>query len=454
MVVRIFSIALVVCLAWTRPALADATLFRVFLRDGSSFVSYGEMARVSDQVIVSMPVGGTPDDPLLHAVTLPASMVDWARTDRHAESARYLKYVETRAEADYERLVGDVAAALNRIAQTTDPAQALALAERTRRAMADWPRTHYGYRQHEVRDVVTLLDQAISTLRGTGTIELSFVATVGPAALEPMATMPSHREQLDQLQRVLNLTTSGRDRVALLQAALLLVASADATIVPRDRERVRRALDRQLRDELETDERYARLTQRTVGAASRAAADARITEVERALDSIDREDAKLGRRRPDVVQALRHSVNVQLDAARKLRLLRDQWVVRQDLYRRYQRVVGSQLMQLVKAQPSLEAIRRLDGPPPDRLTTLWSRLSGGAERLDRVLIPDQLRSTHELLVGSWRFAETATRARLDAVSSGSLPTAWEASSAAAGALLMLSRAQQELRAFLEPPTLQ
>jgi hypothetical protein len=37
-------------------------------------------------------------------------------------------------------------------------------------------------------------------------------------------------------------------------------------------------------------------------------------------------------------------------------------VLRQAIYRDYQRVVGSQLLSLVKAQPQLEA-SRLDGPP-------------------------------------------------------------------------------------------
>src|SRR5215472_19330105 len=39
------------------PATADATLFRVFLRDGSTLVSYGEYARVADRVIVTLPLG-------------------------------------------------------------------------------------------------------------------------------------------------------------------------------------------------------------------------------------------------------------------------------------------------------------------------------------------------------------------------------------------------------------
>jgi hypothetical protein len=452
MVIRL-SIVLVVCLATVSPAAADAMLFRVFLRDGSSVVSYGEMARVNDQVIFSMPVGGTREVPRLLAVTLASDLVDWTRTDRHSASARYLNYVDTRAETDYDRLVTGVAVVLNRIAQTTDRDAALALAEKARRTLVDWPRAHFGYRQDEVRDIVTHLDQAISRLRGSGTIELSFFSTVPPIPVEAIATMPGPAEQLDQLVRILRVTPDARDRISLLQAGLMLLAESDPATLA-GREPLHRTFDRQLRYELAVDERYARLSRQLVARASRAAAVAKIADVERVVDAIGREDAKLGQQRPAVIQAVRNSVEVHLAAARRLRLLRDQWEVRRDSYRAYQRAAGTSIVQLVKAQAALDDIRRLDGPSPKQLETLRSRLSGGAERLQRVLVPEDLRGTHELVVGAWRFAETAARARLEAVSSGSLATAWEASSAAAGALMMLSRAQQRLREFLEPPKLQ
>jgi hypothetical protein len=124
------------------------------------------------------------------------------------------------------------------------------------------------------------------------------------------------------------------------------------------------------------------------------------------------------------------------------------------LYRDYQRTVGTQLLQLVKLQPSLEAIRRLDGPAPDALMTLRARLLGGADRLERMRTPADLRATHDLLVSAWRFAESAVNRRYDAARAASVGAAWEASSAAAGALLLLSRVQQEIRKLVEPPQLQ
>ena len=72
----------------------------------------------------------------------------------------------------------------------------------------------------------------------------------------------------------------------------------------------------------------------------------------------------------------------------------------------------------------------------------------------RIQPPSDLRATHELLLGAWRFAETAVNGRYAAARNANVSAAWEASSSAAGALLLLSRAQQELRALLEPPQLQ
>ena len=108
----------------------------------------------------------------------------------------------------------------------------------------------------------------------------------------------------------------------------------------------------------------------------------------------------------------------------------------------------------MKSQPALESIRRLEGPAPRAVVNLRARLAGGAERLSRLRLPADIRSAHDLLVGAWRFAETALNGRYDAIQSGNLETAHAASSAAAGSLMMLSRAQQAIRALLEPPRLQ
>ena len=453
-------VALCALLVVTAPVPAsadtDPTLRRVFLADGTALVSYGEFARLDDRVVFSMPVGGTHEHPRFHLVSIPAGSVDWPRTDRYTASARYQQYAATRGEEDFARLSSEVARVLNEVALATNPSAALQTAMQARTTLTQWPPAHFGYRQSDVREIVGLLDEAISDLRATagiGAFELSLVATVADVPLEPLLDMPAPRELFYQVIRVAQLTDRSTERVSLLQTALALLDEAGAVIPAVDATTLRTAVVQQVRDELLTDERYLQLTKSSLQSASRAAARARVRDVEAVLVTVAREDERLGRRRPEVIQALQTSVEAELDAARRLRLLRDRWMLRRSLYREYNRAVESPLLQLVKAQPALDAIKRLDGPEPDTLATLQARLAGGAERLQRTNVPLDLRAAHDLLIGSWQFAERALKARHEAVSLGNLSTAWEASSAAAGALMLLSRAQSEIRTLLEPPQL-
>ena len=435
-------------------AAADPVLFRLYLTDGTSVVSYGEFARVGESVVFSMVIGGA-EQPRLHATTLPASVVDWTRTDLHAASTRYQWYAQSRGDEDFTRLSNEVAGVLNAVVQSPDRGRALEMAQRARTTLIEWSRARYGYRQKEVGEIVSILDEAISTLRAAagGAFEVALVTTTTlDPPLEPLAAMPSVREQVDQAFLVATLTGPA-ERVAILQATLQLIAEAGAVIPRAEIVSLRRLAETRIRAEQAIDTRYGAMARRLMNEANRGAARAQAADVQRVLDRIPREDAKLGRQRPEVVQALHASVQAQLDAARHLRLRRDQWMIRRALYVEYQRSVGGQLLQLVRAQPALEAIRRVDGPGPELLVTLKARLQGGAERLSRIEPPADLRTTHELLLGAWRFAETAVNGRYDAARNANVSAAWEASSSAAGALLLLSRAQQELGTVLEPPRL-
>jgi hypothetical protein len=441
---------------------ADVALFYLFLLNGETVTSYGEFARVDDRVIVSMPVGGSPDDPRLHVATLPAGLIDWTRTNRHVTSSRYQRYILTRGEEDFRLLTAQVAGVLGEIALTTDRRRALEIAEHARRTLADWPRAHYGYRQDEVRDVLGILDGAISTLRGFSggtaggtpggaSFELSLVSTLEPIAVEPLARMPSAREQIDQILRVVEMTSLATERVALMQLVLAMLHETGGMVPGIDVRAMRRATEARIRREQGIDARYARMARQLGASARESAARGRVADAERVLAEIQKQDGRLGRQRPEVVVALQASVQAHVESARRVRLLRDRWMLRRSVYSDYRRSVGFELSQLSGARPHLEAIRALAGPEPRRLDALRTRLSGGAERLRRLRVPDDLRAPHEMLIAAWRFAENAARVRYEAVVSGNLNAAREASSAAAGALLMLSRAQDEIRTLLEPP---
>lgn len=303
-------------------AASEATLFRLFLTDGTSVVSYGEFARVDDRVVFSMVMGGRAE-PRLHAATLPASAIDWARTDQHAASTRYQWYAQTRGEEDFLFLSNGVAGVLNDVLLTPDRTRALEVAQHARATLAEWPRWHYGYRQQDVREILSFLDEAISDLRaaaGMTSFDVALVATPPDTSLEPLAAMPSLREQIDQAFRVAALTERPSERVALFQDALLLLDEGGAVIPPADAAALRRIAEMGIREEQAIDAQYGDVARRLMAAANRGASRARIGDVQRVLDRIPREDERLGHRRPEIVQALYTSVQARLDAARHLQI--------------------------------------------------------------------------------------------------------------------------------------
>jgi hypothetical protein len=450
-------VSIVALVAVPRPAIAaPAMLFRIFLADGTDVVSYGEYARVGKDIVFSMAAGGTADDPRLQLVTLPAASVDWARTERYADAARADHYARTRGDEEFAQLSNEVARVLNDLAQSPDRGRALALGQRAHDVLAQWPKDHYHYRDDEIRDILAIVDSAVASLRGVALpqgFELALVASTADGPRDLAAGLPNAQGQVDQLMHAAAHTPRVVDRVALLHAALALLNDASSTLDAEVVSTMRGTITRQVEHESAVDAKYAQLSQRLLERSRRAASKAKVKEVERVLAGLTVEDRRLGAERPETVEALRAELEAQLTDARRLRLLRDQWTLRRSAYQDYQREVGLQLLQLVKARPLLEAIRSLDGPAPTRLVTLRARLSGGAERLQRLPVPPEMQSTHDLLVSAWRFAENAVTTRFDAINSGSVSTAWSASSAAAGALMLLTRAQDDIRTALEVPRL-
>jgi len=193
----------IVCLLTPRVPATAATaadaplLLRLFLAEGGTLVSYGEFTRTPDLVVFAMPVGGPMTGPNVQVVSLPATSVDWLRTESDAESARYHHYVSTRGEVEYRRLTEDVARTLNLIALTTEPGQALQIASQARLAMLRWPQDHFGYRSRDIEEIVWLLDESIGALRakrGVGAFDVALTARTAeapPMRLPPAPLLPA-----------------------------------------------------------------------------------------------------------------------------------------------------------------------------------------------------------------------------------------------------------------------
>jgi hypothetical protein len=431
---------------------ADAVLYRIFLHDGSTVVSYGDFARVGGRVVFSIPITGLETaTPALQLVSLAESAVDWDRTERYAETVRAKHYADTRGEAEFGQLSQQVADTLHAVAFAADPARRLALAEAAYTTLAEWPAKNHGYRAKDVAQLSMLLDQVVSDLRvaaGLSRFELSLVAPPSVSAAVPVLPAPELPERAQQALMVAHLTPESTERLSLLHAIV------DALQPVRQETwatglHARASAD--LSAELQTEKAYADLSVRALATADKKARRVDIKGLETLVRHVLVADDRLGRRRPQEMGALLATLDVRLEDARRLRLARDAWLARKDSLGRYERRIRDTLNQFRRAAASLEAIRRLDGPPPDALGRLIARASAGSRDLALVIPPSGTEAVHAMLTNAFHMAVRASTARQTAIHTTSIQMARHASSAAAGALLMFERAVSELQRLAAPP---
>ena len=451
-----------VWLAAASPAFAETVaLFRVFLNDGTAIVSYGEYARVGDRLVFSMPIGAvdanTSSAPTLHVVNLPLSAVNWTATEKYAESAHHSHYVANNAESDYAALAGDVAATLNAIVLAKDPKGRLSMAVDARRRLASWPRDHYGYRANDVAEMLGLLDEAISGLRiaaGETRFEIDLRAQASPRDSRnevPMLGAPSVAEAITHAIAAAKATDNPLDRVSILRSVIAALDDARNALPASWARATRGSALRTIDEEMRVAKTYGAFTADATKRATAAAARADVRGVERVLAAVVRRDVQLGRKRPDEVNALIEQVRIHLDAARRLRLARDQWHERASSFQAYKKNIAPVLAILVRAQRSLDDIKQLAGSEAATLVGLADSLATHAKALNVVAVPDELKPAHALLVSAMNLAATAVKTRRQAAVTGELQLAWDASSAAAGSIMLFAKAQEDMEAAVRLP---
>ena len=164
-------------------------------------------------------------------------------------------------------------------------------------------------------------------------------------------------------------------------------------------------------------------------------------------------DQALGSARPDVVKALLDSLDGELDAARRLRLARDQWALQAGDYRRYRRSIALSMARFTRLKPALSDIKALAGSSSGSLATI-ERLAKQIRRtIVKVTPPDDLVATHALLVSAADLAVNAAGIRREAALAGDIARAWDASAAAAGSLMLTDRARTEIQTLTRIPQL-
>ncbi|MGE5245519.1 MAG: hypothetical protein ACM3SQ_14950 [Betaproteobacteria bacterium] len=454
------GVLLVACLLTpARGSAADApTTFRIFLKDGHSLVSYGEFALVNDRIVFSMPTDASADAPL-QLVNLPADRVDWPRTQQYAESVRAERYIGTRAEDDYAALTNDVARALNDVARTKEASKRLDIVEQARKELAGWPAAHYNYRWEDVQQMLSMLDEAIADLRASSGVQrfdlaLSAYSQAPPSILVPKLPPPTPQQAIEQTLLASRLVASSAERGALLSAALISL-DRDAAALPADwaaaaREEARAILD----VDRKIDGEYQALTRRVMTLADGRARAADVRGVEQLVARVRQEDAALGGKRPAVIESLVDAVQAKLDAARRFRLARDRWALRAPILRRYRTEVAEPLGLLTRLGPALDDIKTLAGSSPGELALIGRTVARILKIARAINPPTELAAAHALIVSAAQLANQAAAIRREAMVTNSMPRAWDASSAAAGALMLSARAATEIEHGLKPPRYQ
>jgi hypothetical protein len=441
---------------FAQSAPAEAALYRIFLTDGSTLVSYGEFARVADRVVVSLPLNPatTTAAPALHLLTIPVDTVDWEKTDAYADSVRAARYAATRGPDDFAMLNEAVSRALSDIALTADPARKVSMAVEARQSVMTWAADHFGYRAERVAELASLFDMVIAETRAQGgavNVDLSLVANMAAPPSAPLLPPPSFEDHMDQALRAAALSPDASERVSLLRAiekVLLETAAAGptTTVTP---------LYARVRSALAVEERASRayegLTRDLVRSADRYARAADVTGVERVIRRALSEDDRLGQRRPQEMAALLATLDTSLDAARRLRLARDNWAMRMAAIRTFRAAVAHPLSLLEVSRDSLDQIQRLAGPSHVRLQRLGTRMATATQLIGALTVPAEGASVHAILKSAVQFAARAGESRLRAVATREMLPAHEASAAAAGALMFLERAIEELAALASLP---
>jgi hypothetical protein len=304
-----------------------------------------------------------------------------------------------------------------------------------------------------------MLDEIVGELRaiaGGGRFDLAFVARSGtgsPVEREPLMPLPTPRDTVEQVLAAARLAESPAERVSLLTAALGIL-ERDADRLPSDwRTDKRLAIRMTVAAEIETDRQYQLLTSRILKLASARAGAADVRGVETLKADVETSDRALGSKRPDSVSGLLAALEEQLDAARTARLALDRWALRQPDFRAYTRQMTTPLARFDRLKALLDDIKTLVGSSPFALSAIQRGAAQATRGLSAIVPPEEFRSVHALFLSAAHLADTAAKTRMEATLTGDLRRAWDASSAAAGALMLEAQARSELRSLSQGPKL-
>jgi hypothetical protein len=205
--------------------------------------------------------------------------------------------------------------------------------------------------------------------------------------------------------------------------------------------------------ELMLDRSYRSLTTRVMVLADQRARQADVRGLERLVEVVHQRDEALGTKRPDSINGLIDAVHAKLDAARRLQLARDHYAMRAPDLMRYRVAIRTPMELFAQLRPALESIKALSGSGPATLNAIQAAVSEIITLVAAIAPPQELAAPHALLISAVQLAGNAAQIRREATLAGDMTRAWDASSAAAGALMLGARARSDIQTQLRLPQL-
>jgi hypothetical protein len=434
--------------SFAQPATAGST-FRVFLTTGEALPTFGDSAQVGERLVFNLLVGSADGTSLLQLMSVPIASVDLVRTRRYSESVRASNYAATRGESDYAAITADVSRSLDALSQVTDPRRRLQLAEEARGRLLAWSRAHFNYRASDVRELAGLFDEVVAELRaaaGEPRFSLDLRADAAAPDREPLLPGATLAESVAAALAASSVTDVAEDRIAVLRTAVAAVAAERGPAA------LSSAVMARLGEELRVESAYSSLREDLLARADASLRRGDVKAIEGLLSERAGRDRALGGLRPFHVTELGRQLLAELDRARAFRVGLDHFAYIRPRLLAYQRRIASSLVALDRLIPVLAQIRDMHGVSIETLTTALSRLDRLAADFKSVSPPAYLADVHATIAGALHMAREACHRRRTAVVTNTVAVAREASSAAAGAILLIDQSRTTLRVLLEPPT--
>ena len=427
---------------------ASLDVFWIFLHDGRVLSSYGEYARVGDDLVFLVMQGDDGSVQTHDLVTVPVAKVDMDRTQEYAGALRAARYGATRGEAEYQAFTADISRAMEALQASDDRDRRLGIAQVARVRLASWSQDHFGYRAEELRHVTALMDDVIVQLQaaaGVSHFSIDFVALAEPLPAVPLRSGPTAAGEVSMALTAASVTEVGVEKLALLRSA-----SRVAATLPDSEGELKAEVERALAEETAVEQAYQRMIRTALTRADLAVRQGKPAVIRQLIIDIEAEDARLGHGRPkDIARTLRQlwgESGLAVDQKTAL----DRWAEIKDELQAYEGQIKAVLKVLDSHEATLLAVRdgRLAGP---------SQLDAAVRRfaaLDRVLAalhpPDELHDVHGAFRSALQLARQGLAIGQRLAVAANTALAANASSAITGALLLRDRAIADLAIAVEP----